>query len=401
MHYFAAALGCAVVVASCGDAPSRDAIAGERSFVSAADTIDIGQLELDAVPVARVHTVVQIGDGAHSPLAFGRLVDVIMAPDRRVYAADQLTHQVYAFDSTGAHLATFGGPGDGPGEFRRPTRLTVLHDTLLVLDDHGISRFRTDGRFVDRAALRISPPELAAVIPERLAASAGAPVLVIRKGQANQAASYRDTALLVAVDLRDGTTSEPLAVMEGPEIRTIGLIHMADGFGPRRHYAISGTGGLFVASSDGRSIERRSRGSEHSVRILFSAEPKPVTRSDRARLIAATSRSIRSKAPPSERQSLLAATEQMQFAAFHPTVGRLVAGDSDRVLVERPDLSEGTENLPGETTWDLIEGTRVTSRVVLPSRFSPASLVGRHLVGVEVDDLDMQRVVIMSLHVDE
>lgn len=87
--------------------------------------------------------------------------------DVRLYAAD------------GTFRTVMGGPGQGPGEFRYPTQITVGEgDTVVVWDNpaHRINRFAPDGRFVeaisiDRGAIAgmIQPPyfsEMAEVLPD-------------------------------------------------------------------------------------------------------------------------------------------------------------------------------------------------------------------------------------------
>ena len=43
--------------------------------------------------------------------------DVIRMPDGRIIVADRASGELRAFDTLGVHLATWGGSGEGPGEF--------------------------------------------------------------------------------------------------------------------------------------------------------------------------------------------------------------------------------------------------------------------------------------------
>jgi len=43
--------------------------------------------------------------------------DVLRLPDGRIIVADRVSRELRAFDTLGVHLATWGGSGDGPGEF--------------------------------------------------------------------------------------------------------------------------------------------------------------------------------------------------------------------------------------------------------------------------------------------
>ena len=43
--------------------------------------------------------------------------DVLRLPDGRIIVADRVSRELRAFDTLGVHLATWGGSGEGPGEF--------------------------------------------------------------------------------------------------------------------------------------------------------------------------------------------------------------------------------------------------------------------------------------------
>lgn len=52
----------------------------------------------------------------------------------RLLVADTAAHDVKVFDRAGNLLATFGAPGEGVGEFNRPTHLAVWRNELYVAD---------------------------------------------------------------------------------------------------------------------------------------------------------------------------------------------------------------------------------------------------------------------------
>lgn len=54
-------------------------------------------------------------DGPHE-YEFGRVVDVEVGGDGRIYVLDQQAAEIRVFDSAGSHLFSFGGHGQGPGE---------------------------------------------------------------------------------------------------------------------------------------------------------------------------------------------------------------------------------------------------------------------------------------------
>jgi DNA-binding beta-propeller fold protein YncE len=52
----------------------------------------------------------------------------------RVYVVDTHAHDVKVFDDQGAHVATWGAPGEGPGELNYPTHVTLSEGVLVVTD---------------------------------------------------------------------------------------------------------------------------------------------------------------------------------------------------------------------------------------------------------------------------
>lgn len=76
------------------------------------------------------------------PELFGRISDVIEDGEGRVLALDYENKEVRIFGTDGAHLASFGREGEGPGEFKYPNRLALFEDgTLMVTGRMGRVQF--------------------------------------------------------------------------------------------------------------------------------------------------------------------------------------------------------------------------------------------------------------------
>lgn len=75
---------------------------------------------------------------------------VEMVGDERLIISDFGSFSLKKFDTQGTMLNEFGREGDGPGEFRSPTSLTVDGDDVYVFDNQNQNfvRFSTDGEFV-------------------------------------------------------------------------------------------------------------------------------------------------------------------------------------------------------------------------------------------------------------
>ncbi|TVP60403.1 MAG: hypothetical protein EA351_00665, partial [Gemmatimonadales bacterium] len=77
--------------------------------------------------------------------AFGRIADAVRFEDGRIAVGDQQAMLVHVFDSTGRFLETWGGRGQGPGEFQRIDRLAVLRGDSLVVRNEGLGRHEVYG----------------------------------------------------------------------------------------------------------------------------------------------------------------------------------------------------------------------------------------------------------------
>lgn len=58
--------------------------------------------------------------------------DMLRMPDGRIIVADGVSRELRAFDTLGIHLATWGGAGEGPGEFRNLIRIDRWPGDSLV-----------------------------------------------------------------------------------------------------------------------------------------------------------------------------------------------------------------------------------------------------------------------------
>ena len=91
-------------------------------------------------------------------LALARPTDVALGPDGAVYVVDFGNTRVYKLSSDGKMLWQFGHAGDGPGEFRLPTRLAVGSDNSVLVWDAAseqVTRVDSTGGFVGRQFLHV------------------------------------------------------------------------------------------------------------------------------------------------------------------------------------------------------------------------------------------------------
>ncbi|MCH7935442.1 MAG: hypothetical protein IIC36_15735, partial [Gemmatimonadetes bacterium] len=141
--------------ASCGGEPPITE--GERFVVRDSSGVRISESRdsawtsetaqrLSGTPALEIGTL----SGPDPATTFTFVRDVVRFPDGRTAVLDFLTREIRIFGRDGQHILTFGREGDGPGEFRGPARMSVVHgDSVVVwdLDGRRISVFSDRGDF--------------------------------------------------------------------------------------------------------------------------------------------------------------------------------------------------------------------------------------------------------------
>lgn len=104
-------------------------------------TSPAGEWSVGAEPVVRIGSV----DG---PTTFGSISGAVFLEDGRIVVGDRQTSQLHVFDADGSPTDTWGGPGDGPGEYGvlwvlAPYRgdsiaaVEVVSSQITILDNEG------------------------------------------------------------------------------------------------------------------------------------------------------------------------------------------------------------------------------------------------------------------------
>jgi hypothetical protein len=122
------------LLAACGigtDSTSRAPQVEELALLSYTEEIRIGSLD-------------------DPDEGFSRVGTVVMGDDGTLYVLESQDQEVRIFGPNGERLGTRGRPGQGPGEFTRPTAIGLMGDTLWVRDAgrQRISWFDRDGSLV-------------------------------------------------------------------------------------------------------------------------------------------------------------------------------------------------------------------------------------------------------------
>ncbi|GEM_PF-1214413 len=107
------------VFTGCGVAPSGSEANTDTELQIQVDTL----IPMDSIGVL-------MGDSSYM---LGSIADFTTFPGGKPVILDQLKGTVSVFDSTGVFLNSFGGLGEGPGEFQYPFAVTRLSSGLVVV----------------------------------------------------------------------------------------------------------------------------------------------------------------------------------------------------------------------------------------------------------------------------
>jgi hypothetical protein len=131
----------ALSTSSCGES------APDLGWTTLVDTLANGARHVVHVPppsggvAGTLQEELRIGSvDAAGPAAFGQIKGLQVLADGRIAVLDAMAKEIRIFDSSGQHLATFGGDGEGPGEFREPFGLMQDDNGRLWVPDHRVGR---------------------------------------------------------------------------------------------------------------------------------------------------------------------------------------------------------------------------------------------------------------------
>jgi hypothetical protein len=132
-------LAIAVAAVSCGEPRARAALLEGERLDSAGVEIVIHSYTREAVPsLGWLDSVPDLEIGADEgslPFLFSSIPALGVLSDGTIVVVDGGTQEIRLFDSTGGHLGTFGGRGEGPGEFSRIGAMEIIRgDSIAVWD---------------------------------------------------------------------------------------------------------------------------------------------------------------------------------------------------------------------------------------------------------------------------
>ncbi len=326
------------------------------------------------------------------------LTDVVGAAlleDGRIAIADAASSQVHYFGADGAHLATLGGAGDGPGEFRTIESLGVLPGDTVWVHDFAYQRLT----FID-PELRID--RIVALQP-RLGAGLAAGVLETgvvvvgqawssaRVGAATEVGLNREPVAYAAYSAR-GELVDTVALVPGREV----ILSQEDGRGVMspaplgRHAVHALVGGrLVVGDQEDPELRVIDLGGGAPDTLRWSVPSLEVTPQMRD----AWREERLAGVPASEHQELERSLLDAPWPDRRPAYGDLLPGGAHEIWVA--DFA-----LPGRTpaSWTVLgmDGA-LRASVPTPDGFRPLAIDGDRVVGVTRDEFGVPTVEVRRL----
>ena len=145
----------ALVATACGGRADSGGIRVEETDTSGVVTIDIlgDPTEVPAWSLSESPVTVVSGD---APPFLTDIGEVVFLPDGGLLVEDNRSAEIYVVDASGGVSRSIGGSGDGPGEFRNVTELSLLDGSAAAAFDRRLSRvtrFDRDGTLLGSLAL--------------------------------------------------------------------------------------------------------------------------------------------------------------------------------------------------------------------------------------------------------
>ena len=324
---------------------------------------------------------------------FFRIGAVVLRRDGGIVVADGGSAEIRAFAHDGAHLWTQGGEGDGPGEYRAPSRLILLPGDSVAVYDSRARRVTVVGP--DGVLARSFVPEVpdgysmaspnVAVTADRWVSDGG----VRFEGEAPPSGTVAPP-MPFFWSTPEGTPGE-LVVTLSTAARLIqqsgaGIGIWTVPFSVEGQLAAGG-GRLVTAEPTAPLWTARNTTGEVVQTVSFPAEARAVGDDD---WDAALRAALPEDADAARRQAVAAAYRAMERPDTWPIVQELILDPEGNVWLEafRP---------PGQdreaSRWWVFGGDgRLLGRVALPTGLEVHAIGRDRIVGVSRDDLDVERI---------
>ena len=319
----------------------------------------------------------------------------------QLYILDIQSSLITIVGPDGEFRRTFGGPGEGPGEFRSPLALAVFRDGRVVVGDDGhfaYHLFGANGEFERRVrwALDGNRPVLTGIMPDpkddALFSAVGSQFRVITfAGDSKSHTSRPVERILLAGEEATKDTVVEGWLPEGGESLYSGLPQVK-AFGSRMLVGVLPDGSVAFSDSTAYAIKIARPGAGVWRILTRPLQPIPVT----SRMIEAEKdrqrEAIPENAPPYFRESTLELLANLPFSEEVAIPRALRTGWDGEIWVQR----HGEEPFDDFGPIDLLTmdgeylGSYRTGAIEMPAAFGPDGLIAF----IETDELGVREVVV-------
>ena len=323
--------------------------------------------------------------------------DLLTLPDGRIVVANRGTHELRVFDAAGSHLATWGGEGQGPGEFNSLVQVERWPGDSVVAWyslDRRLSVFDGEGNFGRTLKLESDRPISAdAVFPSgAILASHSVPGGSAADGSSREQRRYQ-------VSVADGERPASVGSFFGSERYspslggTMFLMTV-----PFAHRIVSFAWGELAVVASNDSYEVRAYGADGSLMriVRLDHDVIPVTSAHRDAYVerqaaAADPGGVTAETPGQLRDFY----RDVPLPDTHPAFVTAMADALDHLWVQE-------DNLPGEggtnSLWTVFDPEgRVLGFMETPAGLRIHEVGEDYILGRATDDLGVEYVQVWSL----
>jgi hypothetical protein len=332
-------------------------------------------------------TPIRIGevDGGSGVLFVG-IVGATLLPSGELAVGDGGGHAVYFFDQAGRHTRTIGRDGAGPGEFRLMTWFGPCANGDLLAIDVVLGRATSLGP-AGEVKQTISTPDWFR-FNRVLSCGTAKEIIVLADHPRRLGAPGRVTRFPAAL-LRFTLGSEvadTLAVTTGSEFYFATSVQAYSPYplGSTAHAAATGTL-AYLAQSDESTVRVMDLRTRRTRTIPHGLSRGPVTA---AAWRAAKAEIIDRQPMPRTRRTLAQVLDEAPTPRSHPALMDLRTDQAGRLWLRAPH--EGTT-----AVWRVLGPTgEHLASVRIPANAEPLEIGQRHIVALERDVLDVQRILV-------
>jgi hypothetical protein len=330
------------------------------------------------------------------PYQLFRATNAVRLANGSIVVANRGTQELRWFGPDGRWIRSTGGEGEGPGEFDSLFSLRILGDTLVAHDFRvgRVTRYDTAGVLLETVQLDRAPGLPIDIWPT----SAGFTGRVRERiGDIHQDATYARIRSVYLRYPRDGSAPDTIDVLPGEEMLVRGG-PVPDGFVMSMASPLIGHGSMqavvgdrLVAGITDR-FEIRVYGPDGRLERLIRdpARDLPVTDGEWNAIV---DQALAEAETPDARRSVLELAEQRPAPDTRPAYDAFI-GDRLGYLWVAPYRPEPGKPVP----WLVIDPDGgVLGTVDLPEGLRPTDIGEDWVVGVVVDELDIQRVRVYRL----